>query len=243
MKQRHYVTRYPCSSGSSAAIFSPVTKMPKPLSLDSSPTYLAPRPSLRTLLRHTCVQMNEKLPPRGGPNSPEGKSISSQNATNHGMCQERFFLLPGESQEKFDALRETWRKQYHLNEPAVPELVETLVERDWMQQRCTRNICKLEMQLAEAEAAENDDRIDRIERRLNNAYRYKTAAENSFQRALRALEQFRAVRKREELTKHRLAVRERQVAFNIAYGYAKRGLPLPDFIKKDSNNGPRPANS
>ncbi len=143
------------------------------------------------------------------------------------MCQERFLLLPGESQEQYDALRDTWRKQYDLNEPAVPELVETLVERDWMQQRCTRNICKLEMQLAEAEAAGDDDRIDRIERRLNNGYRYKTAAENSFQRALRALEKFRAVRKREEFTATRIDVRRTHLAYEIAYKRAKIGLPAP----------------
>ncbi len=187
--------------------------------------------------------MDNSKPHPGGPNTPDGKERSSQNATAHGMCQQRFFLLPGESQDDYAALLETWRKQYDLNEPAVPELVKTLAELDWMQQRCRGNICKLEMQLLEAEAAGDDNRIDRIERRLNNAYRYKTAAENSFQRALRALEKFRAVRKREELTKHRLAVRERQVAFNIAYGYAKRGLPLPDFIKKNPTHEPRPTNS
>ncbi len=158
------------------------------------------------------------------------------------MCQERFLLLPGESQQRYDALRETWRKQYDLNQPAVPELVKTLVERDWMQQRCTRNICKVEMQLAEAEAADDDKRVDRIEQRLNNAYRYKTAAENSFQRALRALEKFRAVRKREEHTEVRLELRQKQIAYNVAYGFAKQGLPLPNMEDKKDEQEPRPRN-
>ncbi len=179
----------------------------------------------------------------GGPNTPAGKDRSSQNSTSHGMCQERFYLLPGESQEQYDALQGTWSKQYDLNEPAVPELVKTLVERDWMQQRCTRNICRLEMKLAEAETADDDNRIDRIERRLTNAYRYKTAAENSFQRALRALEKFRAVRKRDELNEARHDLRVNHTAHKIAYGFAKLGLPVPDLMKNDSNNGPRPANS
>jgi hypothetical protein len=39
------------------------------------------------------------------------------------MCQERFLLLPGESQEAFDALHETWSKQYDFNEPPPPEFV------------------------------------------------------------------------------------------------------------------------
>ncbi len=174
-----------------------------------------------------------------GPQSEAGKSRSSQNSLNHGMCQERFLLLPGESQEQYNSLRETWRKQYDLNEPAVPELVETLVERDWMQQRCTRNICKLEMQLAEAEALGDDDRIDRIERRLNNAYRYKTAAENSFQRAFRSLEQFRAIRKREELSQSRFTLRENQALYDINYRYTKAGLTIPEV--KTGNIDPDPA--
>jgi hypothetical protein len=171
----------------------------------------------------------------GGPKSDTGKERSSQNSTSHGMCQERFYLLPGESQEAFDTLHETWSKQYDLNEPAVPELVKTLVERDWMQQRCTRNICKLEMQLAEAEAANDDDRIDRIERRLNNAYRYKTAAENSFQRALRALEKFRAIRKREEVVQTRINIKRTQIGHEIACRRAKLGMPLPE-VNPDGRN-------
>ncbi len=178
----------------------------------------------------------------GGPNTPDGKERSSQNATSHGMCQERFLLLPGESREAYDTLRETWRKQYDLNEPAVPELVETLVERDWMQQRCTRNICRLEIKLTDAEAADDDAAIEKIERRLNNAYRYKTAAENSFQRAMRALEKFRAVRKGDELNEARHDLRVNHTAHKIAYGFAKLGLPIPQLQNK-SNDEPetRPA--
>jgi hypothetical protein len=183
--------------------------------------------------------MDKKQNRSGGPNTPEGKARSSQNSTDHGMCQERFFLLPGESQEQYDDLLKTWQKQYDVAEPAVPALVKTLTELDWMQQRCRYNICKLEMQLAEAEAANDDDSIDRLERRLNNAYRYKTAAENSFQRALRALEKFRTVRQREEVTKQRLEIRQKHVAYKIAYGFAKQGLPLPDFKNKETADEPR----
>ncbi len=140
------------------------------------------------------------------------------------MCQQRFFLLPGESEGEYDALLETWRKQYDTNEPAVPELVKTLAELDWMQQRCRGRICNLEMQLLEAEAQNDLKLIEFLDRRLLNAYRYKTAAENSFQRALRALERFRTVRKREEFTTRRLEVKEKQLAYEIVYKRAKLGL-------------------
>ena len=72
------------------------------------------------------------------------------------------------AQQAFDRLRQIYLKQYDRNDPCVPELVETLTERDWFEQRCVVRICKLEAQLAEAEDANNDDLIDRIEKRLLN---------------------------------------------------------------------------
>jgi hypothetical protein len=135
-------------------------------------------------------------------------SQSSQNATKHGMCQERFLLLPWESKKDFDALRETYLAQYDLNEPAVAPLVETLTERDWLQQRCALRICKLEAELAEAECSGNDERIDKLEKRLLHAQRCKTAAENSFKRAFQLLEQFRRTRVREEQQEQRLEILE-----------------------------------
>ena len=78
----------------------------------------------------------------GGPKSDAGKQISSQNSTTHGMCQERFTLLPGESQEQYDALRESLRTQYDISQPVVSELVEMLAESDWIQRRCTQNILR-----------------------------------------------------------------------------------------------------
>ena len=140
---------------------------------------------------------------------------------------QRFLLLPGESQEQYDALRETWRKQYDLSEPAGPELVEILLERDWMQQRCTYKICRLEIQLAEAEAAEDENRVEKLEKRLINAYRFKTSAESSFQRALRALEAFRALRKREDLGQSRYSLRHDKAFYDVVYRYTKAGLTPP----------------
>ncbi len=182
--------------------------------------------------------MNKVKSPSGGPQTDAGKQISSQNSLAHGMCQQRFFLLPGESQDEYDALLETWRQQYDANDPAVPELVKTLAELDWMQQRCRGRICHLEMQLLEAEAQNDLKIIEFLDRRLLNACRYKTAAENSFQRALRALEKFRAIRKREEFTTYRLEVKEKQLAYDIGYKRAKLGLP--EKKQDTTDEEPRP---
>jgi hypothetical protein len=145
-------------------------------------------------LAHLSGTLVHEMPKNTGPNTFTGKLNSSQNSTDHGMCQVRFLLLPGESKEAFDRLRKTYLTQYDIDEPCVPDLVETLTERDWLQQRCVLRICKLEAQLAEAEAGGNDELIDKVEKRLLSAQRYKTAAENSFKRALQMLERFRHIR-------------------------------------------------
>ncbi len=138
------------------------------------------------------------------------------------------------------------------SEPAVPELVKTLAELDWMHAsahgrlvavvrdqvtRCRGRICQLEMQLLEAEAHNDLKRIEFLERRLINAYRYKTAAENSFQRALRALEKFRAVRKQEQVSETRINVR-RSNRLRLAYKRARLGMPVPERID-DGQNPPQ----
>jgi hypothetical protein len=148
------------------------------------------------------------MPKNTGPHTADGKLISSQNSTDHGMCQQRFLLLPGESEQAFDRLRDTYRKQYNLNDPCVPDLVETLTERDWLQQRCTLRICKLEAQLAAAEGEGDEELIGKLEHRLSTAQRYKTAAENSFRRAFQILEQFRTTRVREKQVAKRLEIAE-----------------------------------
>ena len=164
-----------------------------------------------------------------------GRLVAVVRAKKRPKCNDSF-SCPA-NRRTYDALRETWRKQYDLNEPAVPELVENLLERDWMQQRCTYNICRLEIQLAEAEAAADENRIEKLEKRLVNAYRLKTAAETSFQRALRALEQFCVIRKREELNQRRHSLRKEKAFYDIVYRYSKAGLTPP--MKEDTENDER----
>ena len=173
-------------------------------------------------------------PTKRGPHSPEGKFNSSQNSTDHGMCQVRFMLLPGESPQAFDRLRATYLKQYEMSDPCVPELVEILTERDWLQQRCVVRICKLEAQLAEAEDANNDELIDRIEKRLAAAQRYKTAAENSFKRALQALERFRHTRIREDQAARRNEIYEFSVSERALVGRHVNDIDIEDDLEVPS---------
>ena len=148
----------------------------------------------------------------------------------HSMCQEQFFLLPGESEEQYQALHARWSKQYEMDQPAVPSLIDALVESEWIQQRCTRNVLQLQTRLAQAELKDptNMELIEFLERRLHNSFRYRTAAENSFTRALRNLERFRKALVDEEMAEayfdlDRLDVIERVLARRWKYD-----MPLDD---------------
>ena len=160
------------------------------------------------------------------------------------MRQQRFLLLPDESPEDFAALRKMWRTQYDFDEPAAHSLVETLVERDWLQQRCTRRICDLEIRIADAESMNHEMRIERLEVRLQNAYRYKTAAENSFQRALRIVEQFRRVSIEDELERDYYQLAQFKAVQHALYCRFKSGMPAEvEFDYEDDEDRKRAARS
>jgi hypothetical protein len=58
-------------------------------------------------------------PPRStGPRGPEGKEISSRNATRHGCCSQRL-LLPDEDPGEWEALRASWLKEYITSSPVA----------------------------------------------------------------------------------------------------------------------------
>ena len=60
-----------------------------------------------------------------GPKTEEGKLRSSQNSLQHGM-HARTLILPGESQEEYDQLRDEYLEQFAPAGPAEKHEVETL---------------------------------------------------------------------------------------------------------------------
>jgi hypothetical protein len=162
-----------------------------------------------------------------GPTSPQGKAQSSQNSTAHGMRSIVVRLLAGESQDEMDAMRAMWESQYGRyteGNPAMALLLFTLGDADWMQRRTTRFVCEVMTRLLEAEAGgEDEERIAKLEKKLTLWTRYKTSAENSFQRALRAVEHFLARRRRESIQQQRLVVKAREVADKIGSKRLKEG--------------------
>ncbi len=121
---------------------------------------------------------------------------SSRNATKHGLSCETFFLIPGETQEQFDALAQSLTDDYKdVASPGLTPLLETLVHALWLQKRAYKKVFESENALAMAEMSrESSEVTEKIFRRLLLMQRYKTSYENSYQRALRAVEAFRKSR-------------------------------------------------
>ncbi len=127
-----------------------------------------------------------------GPTSSLGKQVSSRNAATHGLSCEKFFLLPNEKQEDFDALAQSLADEYQeVDSPGLQPLLKTLVEALWLQNRAYKKVFESEYALATAESNGNYEDAEKIFKRLLLMQRYKTSYENSYQRAFRTIEAYR----------------------------------------------------
>ena len=72
-----------------------------------------------------------------GPRTPEGKAVSSRNATKLGLFAESI-IIPGEDPAAFDQLSQDWKDQYHPRTTLENQLVERVVVAVWMKRRYLR---------------------------------------------------------------------------------------------------------
>ena len=127
-----------------------------------------------------------------GPRSPHGKQRSSQNAITHGCCSAKL-IIAGENQEDFDRLRAYWFGEFSAVIPgtgdpqAAEALVEQLVLDHWLLKRAKRNYISVEYELSASDPMQWQPGD---ERKLQLMIRYKTAAERSFDRSLRAVQRY-----------------------------------------------------
>src|SRR5262249_33102344 len=69
-----------------------------------------------------------------GPRSPETKAISCMNGLKHGRRAKRA-VLPGESQEEFDAQVGRWEAELHAETEIERRMARSAVEADWRLRR------------------------------------------------------------------------------------------------------------
>ena len=90
-----------------------------------------------------------------GPATPQGKARSSQNALKHGLTA-TFTVLPGESQEDFEALLEDHLTLYQPAGAVEQDLVHTLAQLRWR----LRRIPTLEYNVLDNETILREEEID-----------------------------------------------------------------------------------
>ena len=124
------------------------------------------------------------------PNTPEGKDISSKNATKHGIFSKRI-ILEDESQDDYDRLIAGWYEQWEPADFQEKKLVDTLIRNDWWHQRAERRLFEAEAAIADRSGVNPQGWTAEDKHLLENMQRYKTTMERAFYRAWRALQGLR----------------------------------------------------
>jgi hypothetical protein len=161
-----------------------------------------------------------------GPRTPEGKQISSQNATKHGCCSQRL-LLPDEDPEEWEALKAGWLQEYNTSSPVFLSLAVQAAEKQWLLLRAQKRFDEVQQLLYDAQP---ECRLWNEEQcKLHDKFqRYLTTAERAFDRAFRNAEHLRRVALRqhdvdfkENLELRRFALKEEKNEFEITLLQAK----------------------
>jgi len=127
----------------------------------------------------------------GGAKTPEGKAASSRNSLKHGMYSRLpFYLLPGESQQEYDALLDRLRILYPPIDETSAQMLEMHVQAFYRLGRCNH---------AEflAETADRTD-TDKFLRGVTRVGTHRTRCERSYYLHLDKLKQLLADYKKEQ---------------------------------------------
>ncbi len=130
--------------------------------------------------------------PLGGPRTPEGRAISSRNATKHGCCADNILILEhqGETLDQFKAVEATWFAAYSPKSDAEKHLVQQLVQAEWFLLRASRTLAEVEDRCYR-ECPDAFDWDDNTHRKLARFQRYQTARTNAVIKCRRAIEDYR----------------------------------------------------
>ena len=134
--------------------------------------------------------VGEKKKNSAMPTTPEGKDISSKNATKHGIFSKRT-ILEDESQAEYDRLVDGWYEQWEPADFQEYKLVNTLIRNDWWHQRAERRLLEAEAHIADKSGVNPQDWTAEEQHLLEKMQRYKTTTERAFYRAWSALQGLR----------------------------------------------------
>ncbi|HEX4809595.1 MAG TPA: hypothetical protein VH325_11735 [Bryobacteraceae bacterium] len=121
----------------------------------------------------------------GGPRTPEGKAISSQNATTHG-CRSKTLILRHEDPAEYEALYKNWRDQYQPSGQAAETLVEQLINNHWFLLRASKRMEQVDFGMPDDVFSWTADQT----KIFNTIQRYQTAAQRAFDKSFKAVETY-----------------------------------------------------
>jgi len=127
-----------------------------------------------------------------GPTSPEGKAVSSQNATKHGCCSNKL-ILPDEDEQEWKDLKQGWLDTYEPQTHAGLTLVCEVAVAQWLLLRARRRYNEAEQRVY----AEQRDPLEwtaEQQKTIERFTRYRTTQERAFNRALSNVEGLRRSR-------------------------------------------------
>jgi hypothetical protein len=127
-----------------------------------------------------------------GPTSPEGKAVSSQNATKHGCCSNKL-ILPDEDEQEWKDLKQGWLDTYEPQTHAGLTLVCEVAVAQWLLLRARRRYNEAEQRVY----AEQSDALEwsaEQQKTIERFTRYRTTQERAFHRALSNVEGLRRSR-------------------------------------------------
>lgn len=129
-----------------------------------------------------------------GPRTPEGKAISSQNATKHG-CRSKTLILRDEDPAEYETLHQKWWNQYQPAGQAEETLVKQVIDNHWYLMRAQKRMEQVDFGLPADVFSWTADQ----QKLFNNFQRYKTAAERAFQKSFREVEAYLRDRRRDKI--------------------------------------------
>ena len=132
-----------------------------------------------------------------GPRTPEGRSVSSRNATTHGLSA-GFLVLPHEDQAAFDNLLLAYDAEFTPRSEHESFLVEQMVQSRWklarinrLEVEVVRRMCDPEPAPASPDAILAASMLEKTRDASAALQRHSAAAERSYYRARRELLQER----------------------------------------------------
>ena len=160
---------------------------------------------------------------------PDPTHDAAHNATRHGCCALEILILPTEKITDFEALEIAWFHAYKIDDEAAAHLIDLLVAADWLHQRSVRTLAEVEAKIF---AAEPDPLLwtDNHHKALTRFQRYRTANQNAFNKARKAIDDYVKTRTTESHQAERLTIHKARLQ---AYELKHKPEPTWDEIMED----------